>query len=67
MNNRRKKFTKFVPFDRVQDGIEFEDLIDEDERTKIIRIMHRKDNLKMFLLEKRVENEKEHLEFVQNI
>jgi hypothetical protein len=51
----------------VQDGIEFEDLIDEDDRMKIIRIFHRRDNLKMFLLERKVENEKEHIEFVQEI
>lgn len=67
MNTKRRKFSKFIPYDRVQDGIEFEDLIDEDDKTKIIRIFHRRDNIKMFLLEKHVESEKEHLEFVANI
>lgn len=64
---QRKKNSKFVPYDRVQEGVEVEELIDEDHRTKITRILHRRENLKMFLLERRIENEKEYLEFVHQI
>lgn len=67
MDQRRKRFTKFVPYDRILDGVESEDLIDEDESTKIIRIYHRKAHLKMFLLEKLVLTEKEHIQFIKEI
>jgi hypothetical protein len=47
--------------------VESEDLIDEDESTKIIRIYHRKAHLKMFLLERLVLTEKEHIQFIKEI
>lgn len=59
--------SKFLPYDRILDGIEMEDLIDEDESARIIRILHRKSNTKMFMLERTVFAEKEHSNFIKEI
>lgn len=67
MDIKKKKFTKFTPYDRILDGVESEDLIDDDDNTKIIRIYHRKANLKMFMLERIVHTEKEHIFFIKEI
>ncbi len=61
------KKSKFLPYDRILDGIEMEDLIDEDESTRIIRILHRKRNTKMFMLERTVLAEKEHSNIIKEI
>ena len=59
--------SKFLPYDRILDGIEMEDLIDEDESARIIRILNRKHNTKMFMLERTVLAEKEHSNFIKEI
>lgn len=59
--------TKFTPFDRVLDGLEQEDLIDDDHNMKIIKVFNKKKNHKMFLLEKLIFNEKDHLRYIDEI
>lgn len=63
----KKKISKFTPFDRVLDGLEQEELIDEDVNMKIIKVYNRKKNNKMFLLERLISNEKEHLKYIDEI
>ena len=63
----RRKISKFTPFDRVLDGLEQEDLIEDDLNTKIIKVYNKKRNQKMFLLEKLISNEKEHLKYIDEI
>ncbi|CAD8091351.1 unnamed protein product [Paramecium primaurelia] len=63
----KKKISKFTPFDRVLDGLEQEELIDEDVNMKIIKVYNRKKNNKMFLLERLISNEKEHLKYIEEI
>ncbi|CAK87923.1 unnamed protein product (macronuclear) [Paramecium tetraurelia] len=63
----KKKISKFTPYDRVLDGLEQEELIDEDINMKIIKVYNRKKNNKMFLLERLISNEKEHLKYIDEI
>ena len=63
----KKRISKFTPFDRVLDGLEQEELIDEDVNMKIIKVYNRKKNNKMFLLEKLISNDKEHLKYIDEI
>lgn len=67
MMDMRRKMTKFTPFDRVLDGLEQEDLIDDDHNMKIIKVFNKKKNHKMFLLEKLIFNEKDHLRYIDEI
>lgn len=63
----KRKISKFTPYDRVLDGLEQEDLIEDDLNTKIIKVYNKKRNQKMFLLEKLISNEKEHLKYIDEI
>lgn len=66
-NDIKRRSNNFVPFDKMLEGLETEELHEEDQQTKLIKVQDKITYTKYFLLEKVITNEIDQQKFLKDI